>query len=128
MLDFRKVATAQAWAALVWGIVLLAIPGMVLDMLGVHADAAHLLLGRLAGGMLFALGVTLFIARDTREPDARTRVAFGNATCDLAMLIVFATSAIGGVIGPVGYVVAIAFGANVGLWVGTRVGARDPVS
>jgi phage tail tape-measure protein len=92
-------------------------------MLTLESDEGHLLLARLAGGMLFALGTTLFVARHTREPEHRTRIAMGNAACDVALLIVFATSALTGTIGPVGFVVSVMFGVNAGCWVGTRIGA-----
>jgi len=122
MLDFRKVATLQAWMALVWGIVLLALPGLVLTLLAVPADGAHRLLTQMVGGMLFALGATLFAARETVAEDLRTRIAYGNATCDLAMMILFITAAVAEDVGLVGFPVAAIFGVNVVCWVATRVG------
>ena len=88
MIDFRKVATIQAWSALVWGVVLLVIPSPILGILAIQADPSDLLLARLAGAMLFALAASLIVARDTTEEDQRSRLAFGNATADLAMVIV----------------------------------------
>jgi len=123
MLDFRRVATLQGQAALAWGILLLALPSPVLRVLALQTDEGGLLLARMAGGMLFALGATLFVARDALPPDAKTRVALGNATCDLAMLIVFSTAAYTGTVGPVGYMVSLMFGINAAAWVATRIGA-----
>lgn len=122
MLDFRKVATGQAWSAILWGIVLLIVPGLVLGMLQITADASVLILARLAGAMLFALGATLFVARNTEDEDQRTRTAFGNATADLAMVVVIGTGALTGVIGPVGYGLTAVFAVNVLVWMATRFG------
>lgn len=122
MLDFRKVATLQGWSALIWGIILLVAPSPVLGILAIQADASDLVLARLAGAMLFALGATLFVARETTEEDRRTRVAFGNATADLAMVVVLGTATFTGVLGPVGYGVSALFAVNVASWLATRIG------
>lgn len=85
MFPYRRVCTVQAAAAVIWGLLLLFLPGFVLGLLGVQTDAGGLLVGRFAGGMMFALGATLTACRDFEDDALKARVAFGNAACDLSL-------------------------------------------
>ena len=124
MIPFRRVCTVQASAALIWGVLLLVLPGVVLGLLGVQADASELLVGRFGGGMMFALGATLWTVRDTTDEDQKTRVAVGNATCDAALALFLAEGFYSGsTSGFIGGMVVFFFALNTFSWLGTRIGA-----
>ena len=124
MFPYRRVVLIQATAALVWGLLLLVFPQFVLGLLGLQVDASGLLVGRFAGGMMFALGATLTSVRDLTDRSSRTRVALGNAACDASMVLVlgyaFQTGLTGGFIGGM---VVFFFVMNTVSWLGTL---RDP--
>lgn len=119
MFPFRRVATTQAVAALVWGALLLLVPGFVIGLLGAQTDAAGLLMGRFGGGMLFALGATLWTTRDSADPDQRTRIAVANAAVDGSVALFLGLGFWSGVTsGPIGGMVVLLFSLNVVSWLG----------
>ena len=118
---YRRVARVQAIAAIVWGLILLVFPGFVIWLLGADTDPTGLLVGRFAGGMMFALGVTITVTWTTTDDAIRQRVAFGNAACDLALALALLQGATAGTTsGFVGWMVVFFFSFNAVSWVGTR--------
>ena len=116
---FRSVCTVQALSALAGGIALLVAPALLLGVFGVEGRQAALV-GRLAGGMMFALGATLWAARDIVDRNARIRIVTGNAVCDGLLCLFLAIETWNGVLNAGGYVLSALFLINVGSWLGTR--------
>ena len=81
-MDFRAVCTTQAFSALGGGAFLLVLPGPLLSLFGLGTESGTQLVARMLGGVLFALGATLFGVRDLEPRDQRIRVTVGNAVCD----------------------------------------------
>ena len=122
MFPFRRVCTIQAAAGVIWGLLLLVAPSLVLDtLLGMQNEPSGLLVGRFAGGMLFALGVVLSACRDVEDDALRARIALGNAAVDLAVVGVLATGLYTGLTsGFIGGMVCVFFAFSTLSWVATR--------
>jgi len=119
-MSFRQVCGTQAWSALLFGVLLLATPGLILRLLAVPVDASTALLVQVLGGMLFALGATLHAVKAAPlDGAARTRIAVGNATCDGLVGVLFAVAAGTDRVGPLGWLFAVLFGVNVVTWLVT---------
>ncbi len=121
MFPYRRVCTIQSAAAVIWGALLLALPSFVLGLLGMENDASGLLVGRFAGGMMFALGATLTTCRDFTDDALRARVAYGNATCDVLLAIILGYAYQQGLTsGFIGGMIVFFFSMNTISWLGTR--------
>lgn len=120
MFPYRRVCTMQSLAAGFWGLVLLALPAQVLAVLGATTDDTGLVLGRFAGAMLAALGVSLYVQRSQQDVDVRRRLAVANAVCDLAVAGVLAQAYAAGLTsGFVGGMVVFFFCMAATSWLGT---------
>lgn len=114
-MNFRSTCVSQAVSALLGGLALLAVPGQLLALFGLQSDEASLI-GRLAGGMMIALGGTLWASRVVADVGLRRQIVAANATCDALMVVVFAVAGAWGPANPLAYVLAWLFAINCGSW------------
>ena len=120
MFPFQRVVRTQGAAAVLWGLILVVWPGALFSLLGTTTDDAGLLMGRFAGGMLFALGVTLFAIRDTADPAVRRTVAIANGVTDLVMAVVLLLAAVFGITsGFMAWMIVFFFALNTVSWLAT---------
>lgn len=115
-MDYRSVCTMQAASALVGGTALLLMPALVIGVFGIGTEASTLLVTRMLGGVLFALGAALIGARELEAGPTRTRVIVGNAACDLCITLFLLADAYRGVTGRLGWVLALLFLSNALSW------------
>jgi hypothetical protein len=114
--QYLLTVTALAEAGI--GLLLLSLPGVVLDLLlGVLSAAPEaLFVGRVAGAALLAIGVTCWLARGDREGPARRGVIAGVLTYDVAASGLLAYAGVGlGLTGPVLWP-GVAFHAVMAVW------------
>ena len=116
MTDFRTVCTVQAAASLTSGAALLIVPAPILGLFALPADQGTVLVARILGGVLFALGATLLGVRDVKDRDARVRVMMGNASCDLSVALLVGAASITGALGAAGWALAGLFALNAASW------------
>ena len=96
------------------------VPGVVLQLLGVEPNGGTELIGRVAGGMLIAVGSTLLGTQDEKNAPTRRQIALGNAFCDGALAVVFFQAAQNGLTrGAASWMVGVVFVANGVMWLGT---------
>lgn len=118
-MDFRSTCTVQAASALAGGVVLLVVPGVLLVIFGLGTAASTVLVARMLGGVLFALGATLIGVRDLASGPARTRVVVGNAACDACITVYLLAAASQGGLGRLGWLLALLFAVNAVSWLAT---------
>ena len=120
MFPFERVARMQGGAAVVWGLVLVIWPQALYLLLGASSDEAGHLMGRFAGGMMFALGVSILAVRSSQDIQIRRTVALANAATDLVMAAVLLLAAVAGTTsGVVAWMVVFFFLLNTVSWLGT---------
>ncbi len=123
-MDFAGVVRVQMLSALVGGAVMLVVPGALLSVFGLTPTPHVELLGRLFGGVLFALAATLAGVRDVTDRPAQIRVCVGNALCDGAIALFLAVDTSRGVLGVAGWALMAVFAGNCLSWlVALRSGA-----
>lgn len=115
-MTFRSQCRSQGTSALVAGVLLMIVPQLLLSLCGLATTPALALLGRFAGAMLFALGVTLFVTCDEADSDRQRRVALGNGGVDLVMSVLFSWAAVQGTVGLFGYWLGVIFLINAVTW------------
>jgi hypothetical protein len=98
-------------------------PALVVGIFGIGTDASTLLVARMLGGVLFALGATLIGARDVEAGPTRIRVIVGNAACDVCITVFLLTDAWRGALPWTGWVLAALFASNALSWL---VALRSP--
>src|SRR5688500_4198376 len=108
-MDYRSVCTVQAASALAAGAALLVVPWLLLGLFGIATDDSTILVGRMLGGVLFALGATLIGVRDLEPGPTRIRVIVGNATCDACITVFLLAEAWRGGTGRLGWILALLF-------------------
>lgn len=113
MLDFRGTCTSHAVTAVSLGSALILFTSLFLGVFGL-GSTSEVLLARLAGGFLLALGATLFAVRETDDPRLQRITVAGNGTCDVVLTVVVALAAPG--LGVSGWVLAALFGVNALSW------------
>jgi hypothetical protein len=122
MFRFHQVATSQGWTAVIAGVVLLLFPEPLLGLFGLQSTPAEAVLGRIGGGMMFALGITILVARKLQDVQSQQRIAVGNATCDVALALWLGWATHNGVLAaPIGWLLTAAFVSNVVQWGATLV-------
>jgi hypothetical protein len=117
--DYRSVCTIQAASALIGGTVLLLMPASLLLLFGLETDVSTLLVARMLGGMMFALGATLIGARELDAGPTRVRVIVGNATCDLCITVFLLADCYRGALGWPAGALALLFASNIASWLVT---------
>ena len=85
-------------------------------LFGLGTESGTQLVARMLGGVLFALGATLFGARDLDDREKKVRVAVGNAVCDGLITGWILMDAARGAISALGYVLAGLFAINCLSW------------
>jgi hypothetical protein len=119
-LDYRVVCTLHAGSALGGGLAVVAVPGLLLPWFGITADPSAQLVARILGGVLVALGATLWAARDAADRSARRTVIAGNLVCDATVAALIGVAAWKGAVGPLSWSLATLFAANAATWVLVR--------
>lgn len=120
MFSFKQVCMTQAFSALGFGVALLVVPKVLLAVMGVAAEPSEKLLAQILGGMLFALGASLYAVHDaTLSPAAKTRIAVGNAVCDGLCAVLFVTGTWCDAVGVAGWAFGALFALNVASWLVT---------
>lgn len=115
MFDFRNTATSQAVSAFAGAAALLLVPDALLGVFGVEGAGVGLV-GRLAGGMMLALGATLWGARGLSDTHLQRVIVAGNASCDLTLAVAFGHAAMHGTTNGFGYGLSVLFAANAASW------------
>jgi hypothetical protein len=122
--DFASVVRIQMFSAIGGGVLLLAVPGLLLAPFGLGGSPGTEIVARLLGGVLFALGATLAGVRDVTDRPAQIRVCVGNAVCDGCIALFLAVDTTRGVIGVAGWLLVAIFAGNCLSWlVALRSGA-----
>ncbi|MFT4975065.1 MAG: hypothetical protein ACI8S6_000952 [Myxococcota bacterium] len=84
------------------------------------AATSQALLGRLSGGLLIALGGTLWGMRSVEDPDIRQTTVRANAACDVALAVVLLAATAGGTLPWTGWVLVGLFAVNAASWMMVR--------
>lgn len=116
LFTFRKVCTSHSWMAWGFGLALLFVPSKLIQLMGLQPAQGLLLIARLAGAMMFALGSGLHAVRNEISLTHRRTICGGNGSVDLAMALLFAKAAHNGVTNVWGYVFAGLFALNAASW------------
>lgn len=100
--DIRLFITANSVVGLGFGVVLLAAPGPLAALLGLHLQGTAALMARLYGAELCGFGVATWLAREVRPLSAGLVVGHvSNETLTAAVLFAAALSGLGNVLLPV---------------------------
>ncbi len=93
---------------------------LILGILGAPESPHTLLVARMLGAILLALGAMLVLVRDIVDEALCKRISVGNAIADLliAGFVVKATAE--GTLGPMGWVLVATFSLNVVTWMSAR--------
>lgn len=97
------------------GTVLFAYPPLLLGLLGLEGPGLVVVV-RLLGGILFALGATLLGAREVTERTAQRAVSIGNLSCDLSLGVMLAGATWAGTLSRFGWFLAVVFWVNAVSW------------
>jgi hypothetical protein len=114
-MNHRATCTMQAGSCFVSGTVLFAYPPLVLGLLGLDGPGLVVLV-RLLGGILFALGATLLGAREVTDRTAQRAVSIGNLSCDLSLGVMLAGATWAGTLSAFGWFLAVVFWVNAASW------------
>ena len=113
MFDFHGTCTSHGVTAIVLGGALLVATPLFLSLFALSTPS-EILLARLAGGFLLALGATLLGVRDVTDPRLQRRVVLGNGSCDIVLTGVFAASS--SWLGTPGWILAALFSVTALSW------------
>jgi hypothetical protein len=116
MMSYRSVCTAHAGAALLGGFAVLLMPGPMLQLFALEVSDTTQLVGRMFGGVLFALGGTLVVAREVTVRRAQVTLMMTNAACDAALALALALFAWQTQGSPLLWGLAALFTINLGSW------------
>jgi hypothetical protein len=116
MISYRSVCTAHAGAALLGGFAVLLMPGPMLQLFALEATDTTQLVGRLFGGVLFALGGTLVVAREVTMRRSQVVLMMTNAACDAALAMAIGLFAWQSQGSPLLWGLAALFAVNLGSW------------
>ena len=119
-MNFRATCMTQGASAVLFGAVLLVLPGPLLLLFGFGGPDVEVV-GRIAGGMMLALGATLLSVRDV-GPELRLQVCIGNGLCDVALTVLLALATRDHVANQLGYALTAIFLANALSW---GIASRD---
>lgn len=79
--------------AVLFGLGFLLVPGMSLRTYGVPTEPHHLMLSRYFGSALLALGIVVFLARQTQDPQAARGLLIGSMVGNIAGAAISASAA-----------------------------------
>ncbi len=116
LFTFRKICTYQSWVAWGFGLALLLIPTQLIQLMGLQPAQGLLLVARLAGAMMFALGSVLHTVRNDISLTHRQTTCGSNGSVDLAMAFLFAKASYSGVTNSWGYAFAGLFALSTASW------------
>lgn len=123
MTDYRSVCRVHAGSALGGGLVLLLLPQLLLGVFGLGRGWETVVVGRMLGAILFALGATLLAAAEITDPVLRRRVAIGNGACDLSITLFLGAGCATGALPLPAWLLVLLFGGNaLSWWVARRQG------
>jgi hypothetical protein len=115
-MNYTSVCRIQALSSLVAGAVLLVVPGPLLALFGLPGDLGTQVLARMLGGVLWALGATLIVAKDASDRESRTRVCIGNAVCDGCVAMFLSAYTLRGALSATGWILVAIFAWNALSW------------
>lgn len=111
-MKLRHVFTINAVVCLLYGTPFALAPALLLSLYGAPPNGLGLLVARLFGLALIAIGITLWKLRNESEGEAARALATGLLVCDAASTVFFAQAALAGDVNALGWSVVAIYGLN----------------
>jgi len=108
-MSFKNLMVIKALVCVVFGILMLAIPGKLLSIFGAVLGAGGMFTAREYGAALFGNLFLCWFAKNAAESDARRAIILALFVYDLIGFIVTTITVIAGVLNPLGWLVVFVY-------------------
>jgi hypothetical protein len=108
-MSFKNLMIIKALVCLAFGILLLAIPDMLLSLFGATLGAGGMFTAREYGSSLFGNLFLCWFARNADESEARRAIILALFVYDLIAFIMTAITVILGILNPLGWLIAFVY-------------------
>jgi len=108
-MSFKNLMIIKAAVCLVFGILLLAIPDMLLSIFGATLSAGGMFTAREYGSSLFGNLFLCWFARNSEESDARRAIILALFVYDLIAFVMTSITVISGILNPLGWLIVLVY-------------------
>lgn len=108
-MNFKNLMIIKALVSLAFGILLLAIPDILLSILGASLGAGGMYTAREYSAALFGNMLLCWFAKDAAESDARKAIIIALFVYDLIGFIVTTITVIVGILNPLGWLIVFVY-------------------
>lgn len=108
-MSFKNLMVIKALVCLVFGILLLAIPDILLSIFGTTLSAGGMFTAREYGASLFGNMCLSWFAKNASESDARRAIILALFVYDLIAFIMTTITVISGVLNPLGWFIVLIY-------------------
>ena len=108
-MSFKNLMIIKAIVCLAFGILLLALPDMLLSIFGATLGGGGMFTAREYGSSLFGNLFLCWFARNAEESDARRAIILALFVYDLIAFIMTAITVISGILNPLGWLIAFVY-------------------
>ena len=108
-MSFKNLMVIKAIVCLAFGILLLAIPDMLISIFGATLGGGGMFTAREYGSSLFGNLFLCWFARNAEESDARRAIILALFVYDLIAFIMTAITVISGILNPLGWLIAFVY-------------------
>ena len=108
-MSFKNLMIIKAIVCLAFGILLLAIPDMLISIFGATLGGGGMFTAREYGSSLFGNLFLCWFARNAEESDARRAIILALFVYDLIAFIMTAITVISGILNPLGWLIAFVY-------------------
>lgn len=108
-MSFKNLMIIKAIVCLAFGILLLAIPDMLLSIFGATLGAGGMFTAREYGSSLFGNLFLCWFARNSEESDARRAIILALFIYDLIAFVMTSITVISGILNPLGWLIVLVY-------------------
>ena len=108
-MSFKNLMIIKAIVCLAFGILLLAIPDMLLSLFGATLGSGGMFTAREYGSSLFGNLFLCWFARNAEESDTRRAIILALFVYDLIAFVMTSITVISGILNPLGWLIAIIY-------------------
>ena len=108
-MSFKNLMIIKAFVCLAFGILLLAIPDLLLSIFGATLGAGGMFTAREYGSSLFGNLFLCWFARNAEESDARRAIILALFVYDLIAFVMTAITVISGILNPLGWLIVLVY-------------------
>lgn len=108
-MSFKNLMIIKAIVCLAFGILLLAVPDMLLSLFGATLGAGGMFTAREYGSSLFGNLFLCWFARNADDSDARRAIILALFVYDLIAFVMTAITVISGILNPLGWLIVLVY-------------------